>query len=227
MTAIFVTGTDTGAGKTAVACALARAARAAGLRVRVLKPIETGCARGADGELVPADALALAAAAGDDAPLTRLCPYRFELPAAPEVAAAAEGAAIELGRIAEALSLARKDAELVIVEGAGGLLVPITRELDMAGLAARFDLPLVVAARAALGTINHTLLTLEAARARELRVLGVVVSHITAVHSDADRRNLELLLGRLPARFLGELGHGAARVAGLDLPSLLTLAGSA
>ena len=89
MSAVFVTGTDTGAGKTAVACAIARSARAAGLRVRVLKPIETGCARGKDGELVAADALALAEAAGDRAPLARLCPYRFALPAAPEVAAAA------------------------------------------------------------------------------------------------------------------------------------------
>lgn len=226
MSAIFVTGTDTGAGKTAVACAIARAARAAGLRVRVCKPIETGCARGDDGELVPADALALAAAAGDDSPVTRLCPQRFALPAAPEVAAAAEGKRVDLAAIAESLALARKDADLAIVEGAGGLLVPIAPELDMAGLAARFDLPLVVVARAALGTINHTQLTLEAARARNLRVLGVVVSHTAAVHSDADRRNLELLLARLPARFLGTLEHGAERIAALDPLALLTLAGS-
>jgi dethiobiotin synthetase len=226
VTAIFVTGTDTGAGKTAVGCALARAARAAGLHVRVLKPIETGCTRGADGALVPADALALAAAAGDDAPLARVCPYRFALPAAPEVAAAAEGAVIELGPIADALADATKDADLVLVEGAGGLLVPIAPGLDMAGLAARFDLPLVVVARASLGTINHTLLTLEAARARNLRVLGVAVSHTGEVHSDADRRNLDLLLARLPARFLGELAHRADRIAGLDPVALLTLAGS-
>ncbi len=206
MSAVFVTGTDTGAGKTAVACALARAARAAGLHVRVLKPVETGCARGADGELVPADALALAEAAGDDAPLARLCPHRFALPAAPEVAAAAEGASIALEPIAAALALAAKDADLVLVEGAGG--------------------PIVVAARASLGTLNHTLLTLEAARARDLRVLGVVVSHTAKVHPDADRRNLELLLARLPARFLGELAHGAQRITGLDPLAFLTLAGS-
>ena len=222
MRAVFVTGTDTGCGKTAVACALARAARADGLRVRVMKPIETGCADDA-----PADALALAEAAGDDAPLERLCPYRFALPAAPEVAAAAEGRTIELARIADAFALAAKDADLVIAEGAGGLLVPIARGLDMADLAARLDLPLVVAARAALGTINHTLLTLEAAAARGLRVLGVAVSHTTAVHPPADQRNLELLLARLPVPFLGELRHGASRLAGLDLVSLLASAGSA
>lgn len=227
MSAIFVTGTDTGAGKTAIACALARSARSAGLHVRVLKPIETGCARGADGELVPADALALAAAAGDRAPLAQLCPYRLALPAAPEAAAAAEGAAIEFGPIADALALARKHADLVIVEGAGGLLVPIAPGLDMAALAARFDLPLVIAARAALGTINHTLLTLEAARGRDLRVLGVAVSHTTPALSPADRRNLDLLLARLPVRFLGELAHGARELPGFDPLAFVSSAGSA
>jgi dethiobiotin synthetase len=219
---VFVTGTDTGCGKTAVACALARAAREAGLRVRVIKPIETGCANDR-----PADALALAEAAGDDAPLERLCPYRFALPAAPEVAAAAEGRTIELARIADAFSRAAKDADLVIAEGAGGLLVPIAPGVDMAGLSARLDLPLVVAARATLGTINHTLLTLEAAAARGLRVLGVAVSYTTAVHPPADQRNLELLLARLPAPFLGELPHGARRLARFDLAALLASAGSA
>ena len=226
MSAIFVTGTDTGVGKTAVACAIARAARRAGLRVRALKPVETGCARGADGALVPADALALAAAAGDDAPLERLCPWRLELPAAPEVAAAAAGESLALAPIAEALAAARKDADLVLVEGAGGLLVPVFPGLDMAGLAARLDLPVLVVARAALGTINHTLLTLEAARARRLRVLGVAVSHTSSVHSHADRRNLDWLLARLPAPFLGELPHGAEELRGFDPVALLTAAGS-
>jgi len=97
----------------------------------------------------------------------------------------------------------------------------------MAGLAARLDLPLVVAARAALGTINHTLLTLEAAAARGLRVLGVAVSHTTAVHPPADQRNLELLLARLPVPFLAELPHGASQLARFDLAALLASAGSA
>jgi len=221
VSAIFVTGTDTGCGKTAVACALARSLRAAGRRVRVLKPIETGCERG-----VPADALALAEAAQDDAPLERLCPYRLALPAAPEVAAHAEGVAIDLERIEAALARARSDADLVIVEGAGGLLVPVTSGLDMAGLAAHLGLPLLVAARASLGTINHTLLTLEAARTRKLRLLGVVVSHATAVLSPADRRNLDLLLERLPVPLLGELGFGEKLLpATFDSTAFLAAAG--
>jgi dethiobiotin synthetase len=204
--AVFVTGTDTGCGKTAVGCALARSLRASGRRVRVLKPIETGCAP------LPVDALALAEAAGDDAPLERLCPYRLPLPAAPEVAARAEGVKLELAPIRAALARARADADLVIVEGAGGLLVPIAPGLDMAGLAGALKLPVLVAARATLGTINHTRLTLEAAAARGLRVVGLVVSHTTPDLSPADRRNLDLLLEGLPVRFLGELGHGEAQL---------------
>jgi dethiobiotin synthetase len=191
--------------------------RATGRRVRVLKPIETGCAPH------PADALALAEAAGDDAPLERLCPYRLALPAAPEAAARAEGVKLELEPIARALATARADADLVIVEGAGGLLVPIGPGLDMAGLALALELPVLVAARAALGTINHSLLTLEAARARGLRVAGLVVSHTAPDLPPADRRNLELLLERLPAPFLGELAHGAKRLpAGFDAAAFLS-----
>jgi dethiobiotin synthetase len=226
VSAWFVAGTDTGCGKTAVACALARAGRDAGLHIRVLKPIETGCARGPDGALVPADALALATAAGDDAPVERLCPYRFELPAAPEVAAAEAGLHIDVSRIADAYALAERDADLVLAEAAGGLLVPIAPGLDMAGLSAHFDWPLVVVARAALGTINHTLLTLEAASLRGLRVLGVVVSHTAPDLSHAERRNLDRLIARLPARFLGELPHGAQKIPELDLVSLLKHAGN-
>ncbi len=208
MSAVFVTGTDTGCGKTAVASALARSIRDAGRRVRVLKPIETGCANG-----VPEDARALALAAEDDAELDRLCPYRLALPAAPEIAARDEGVPLGLGPIDAALARARADADLVIVEGAGGLLVPISPGLDMAGLAAHMRLPLLVVARAALGTINHTLLTLEAARARGLRVIGVVVSHTTEVLSPADRRNLDLLIERLGETFLGELRFAGTRLA--------------
>ena len=222
MSAVFVTGTDTGCGKTWVACAFARSLRAAGKRVRVLKPIETGCERG-----VAADALALAEAANDDAPIERLCPYRFALPAAPEVAAAAEGASLELAPIEAAFARACADADLVIVEGAGGLLVPISPRLDMAGLARHLRLPVVVATRAALGTINHTLLTLEAARARDLRVLGVVVSHAHTALSTAERRNLDLLIERLPVPLLGELPFGGQQLAAsFDAEAFLTAAGT-
>ncbi len=222
MSALFVTGTDTGCGKTRVACALAWGLRDAGLRVRVLKPVETGCEAG-----VPADARALAAAAGDVRSDTALCPYRLALAAAPAVAAAEAGIEIDPQRIAGALEDARAGADLVIVEGAGGLRVPLRPGLDMAGLAVALGLPLLVVARAALGTINHTQLTLEAAAADGLEVLGVVISHTRAQLPDGDARNLEGLRSALPVPLLGELAHSASRLTPRAVPGpILSLAGS-
>jgi dethiobiotin synthetase len=201
---LFIAGTDTGCGKTAVGRALAAAARARGLCVRVLKPIETGC--GPEG---PADALALAAAAGDTRPVAELCPYALALPAAPQAAAAAEGVAIELERIRAAYHAARRGADLVLVEAAGGLRVPIAPDLDMAGLARALELPVLVVARAALGTLNHTKLTLEAAARAGLQVVGVLVSHTTPELPPAERANLDLLPGLIDVPLLGELPHAA------------------
>ena len=200
MSGVFVTGTDTGAGKTVVACTLARALNAAGVDVGVLKPAETGV-----GDEGPLDALALREAAGCGDPLDDVCPQRFAMPAAPTVAAAAEGRSVDAGAILAAYARIRCRHGFVVVEGAGGLLVPATAELDMAGLAAALDLPILIAARAALGTINHTLLTLEAAERRGLTVAGVVVSHTAGVLSDADNSNLVALRASLGTRLLGEI----------------------
>ncbi len=207
MRGLFVTGTDTGVGKTFVTTALARALRAAGVDVGVMKPIETGVP--AEG---PEDARALRIAAGVDDPLELVCPVRFALPASPEAAAKAEHRTVPLAAIRDAhQTLARRHAFL-LVEGAGGLLVPIDAETDMADLARDFALPLLVVARPALGTVNHTRLTLEAARARGLPVLGVVISHASpaAAASEGDRRNLEGLVERLGDELLGEVGYAPA-----------------
>ncbi len=153
----------------------------------------------------PLDALALREAAGSAEPLERICPERFALPAAPSVAARAEGREVSLDAVRTAYEDLRKRHEIVVVEGAGGLLVPIREKLDMADLAAALGLPLLVVARAALGTINHTLLTLEAAAARELPVLGVVISHAGGELSPADADNLAELRASLGDRLLGEL----------------------
>ncbi len=207
MTGIFISGTDTGCGKTHVTCALARSARKRGLRVRVLKPVETGC--GQDGDtLVPRDALALAAAADDPRPIAEICPYPLRLPAAPEAAARAEGIQIDPERIERAYTEAAAGAELVLVEGAGGLLVPLAPGLDMAGLARRLALPLLIVARAGLGTLNHTRLTLEAARARDLEVRGLAISHTRPRLPASERANLDLLLEALATPCWGELPFG-------------------
>jgi dethiobiotin synthetase len=216
----FVTGTDTGVGKTVVACALARALRARGVDVGVMKPIETGVPP--EG---PLDAIALREAAGAKDDLDLVCPQRFALPAAPTVAAAAEGRRVDLAAVREAFVRLAQRHEWLIVEGAGGLLAPAAEGIPMAGLAQGLGLPLLVVARARLGTINHTRLTLEAAASRGLALAGVVISHGGAALPGADLENLAELRAELGARLVGEipcLSPGQSADPGcLDLTALL------
>jgi dethiobiotin synthetase len=163
----FVTGTDTGIGKTWVACRLAELARAKGLRCGVLKPAESG-----DG----GDTAKLARASRCRLPMDVLRPYAFKLPLAPAVAAAREGKRVRLSVVMRAFRAVRKVSDFTLVEGAGGLLVPYAPKLDGADIAKAMGLPLIIVARRGLGTINHSLLTLEAARRRGLKVAAVVLS---------------------------------------------------
>lgn len=197
---VFVTGTDTGVGKTVVGCAIAEALRRRGLDVGVMKPIETGV-----GTQGPLDAIALAEAAGATDPIDLICPQRFELPAAPSVAAAREGTSVDLFAIRRAFLALRERHAYLLVEGAGGLLVPIASDYAMVDLMAELHLPILVVARAALGTVNHTLLTLEAIERRGLPLAGVVVSHGPRQISAADRENLAVLRTALGARLVGEI----------------------
>jgi dethiobiotin synthetase len=168
---LFVTGTDTGVGKTEVACALLGGARAAGLDVGAMKPAQSGLVPGE-----PSDAERLREAAGGTDPMDLVCPYQFGPPLAPGVAARLGGVEISLARLLEAArALAARHAAL-LVEGAGGLLVPLTPAGTYADLAVALGLPVLVVARAGLGTVNHTALTLEALRARGLAVAGVVLN---------------------------------------------------
>lgn len=172
---IFITGTDTGCGKTTVGRAICAALRVRGLKVGVFKPVETGCDE-ADDQLVPVDARALARAAGCELPIEQVCPYRLRMPASPERAAAEEGLLLDKEALIEAWKTVHKSFDFIVAEGAGGLLVPITSELMMVDLPKLFELPVVIVARDALGTVNHTLLTIEAVRARGLELAGVIFS---------------------------------------------------
>jgi len=165
-----------------------------------MKPVETGVPRSG-----PEDARALRLAAGVDDALEEICPQRFALPASPEVAARAEGRSVSLDAIRSAWSGLARRRELMLVEGAGGLLVPLDARTDMADLARELALPLLVVARARLGTINHTRLTLEAAAARGVELFGVVISHADGELGDADARNLASLRERLGTRLLAEV----------------------
>lgn len=192
---ILVTGTDTGVGKTVVTCAVLRALRARGLAPVPIKPVETGCV-----DLQrPEDALSLSAAAGG-VDLATVCPFRYQTPASPWTAARIEGWKHSFDGIVDHVRAVQRDHELVIVEGAGGLLVPITEVRSYADLAAALGASLVVVARDALGTLNHTSLTLEAAISRGIPVLGVVLNAVATPDTVAlpHRDELSALWPRVP-----------------------------
>ena len=200
MAGIFVTGTDTGVGKTVVSCSLARGLHEQGVDIGVMKPAETGVGAGG-----PEDAQALAAAAGVTDPLELICPLQYTIPAAPEACARDEERPAEFAPILKAYKELTEKHEHLLVEGAGGILVPFSMQHSMADLVARLELPVLIVARASLGTINHTLLTLEACDARKLEVLGVVISHSTGPLTDADQANFEVLRDLIGKRLIGEI----------------------
>lgn len=226
---IFITGTDTGVGKTMTTAILACTLRQQGWRVGVMKPAETGCEE-RDGCLVGADASFLQALSGCEAPVEIVNPYRFREPVAPAVAAEREGGAIDLQHIAACYAQLAAEYDLVLVEGAGGLLVPLTEDKNYLDLCALLDIPLIVVARNVLGTINHTALTITVA-AQRCRVLGIVLNTLEPQHSDSSQAsNIDSLRrwGRAPllgvtpytreqtAKVLARLGTG------IDVATMLT-----
>ncbi|HWP84290.1 MAG TPA: dethiobiotin synthase [Terriglobia bacterium] len=190
---ILVTGTDTGVGKTFVGCGLLAALRSQGLRVAPFKPAETGCETDAhSGELIPADAVRLREAAGSGAPLEVICPYRFSLPVAPWVAAQRE-AEIDPAFLVRQFERLAAAHDLVVVETAGGILVPLNEQFHFGDLARRLRLPVLVVAASRLGVLNHTLLTLEYLRAAGLPTLGVILNHPASDTTPAVATNEETL----------------------------------
>ena len=174
-TGIFITGTDTEIGKTVVAGGLAAALKAAGVVVGVMEPIASG---GVDhkGCIVSEDAIFLKHAAQVDDTLHLINPICLRHPLAPSVAAEIEGVSINPQQIDEAFVELCRRHEFIVVEGVGGIAVPICEEMLVANLAQRFQLPLLIVARSNLGTINHTVLTVEFARSYNLELRGIVLN---------------------------------------------------
>ena len=210
MKGFFIAGTDTGVGKTEIARALCALLRERGWAPLALKPVETGCAPDA-----PEDALALRDACGSQQALDDLCPYRFGLPAAPLVAAQAEGRSIDLLRIEQIVARAKAP---IVVEAAGGLLVPLAREaaaLDPADrappqalitnldLADRLRLPVLLVGRAGLGTLNHCALSVQALERRGLEVAAVVLNRVAPQDDPSVERNARWVRELTGARVLG------------------------
>jgi dethiobiotin synthetase len=176
---LFITGTDTGVGKTVVAAALAAVLRRRGADVGVMKPIATGCLRRREG-LVSEDAEFLAKAADAPEPLEEISPIRLAEPLAPTVAAARAGLELDLAPMWAAWRRLGAAHDAMIVEGIGGLLCPVTPRRLLADLVPGFGLPLLIVARSGLGTINHAALTVEAARSRGLAIAGIVINGYNA-----------------------------------------------
>jgi dethiobiotin synthetase len=204
MKGIFVTGTDTGVGKTEIACGLLRAWRAAGRDVAAMKPAQSGV-----GPAEPSDAQRLADAAGTGDPAELVCPYSFAAPLAPAVAARLAGVAIDLQRILGAARelAARHDA--LLVEGAGGLLVPLTPRETYADLAVALGYPVLVVARTGLGTVNHAALTVEALRARGLAIAGIVLNAASAERDPSEPHNAAEIERLSGVPVLGAISHCA------------------
>lgn len=206
MRALFVSGTDTGVGKTTVAAGILAALTRRGHAVFGLKPVETGCDVDSSGDMVPKDALLLRQAAGlGQLPISAIAPYRYQTPVCPASAARLEGNPFSIDLVRTAMSQHKVD--LLLVEGAGGLLCPYTDGLLAADLARELDLSLLVVGRASLGTINHTLLTLSEARHRGLDVVGVVLSRQMAQRGPDEEDNPGHIARLGNVRVLGVLPH--------------------
>lgn len=202
--AIFITGTDTGVGKTFFTAGLARWLKSGGLRVGVMKPAETGCAT-RDGELYAEDAWQLKEAAGSAASMEKICPYRLPEPLAPSIAAERAGVRIDIDHLLALLDDAKAANDITLVEGAGGLLVPLLPSYTFADFARVAKLPVLVVAANKLGVINHLLLTLEHASGRGLTLLGYVLNRLSGEPSLAADTNREVLAGLTGIPCLGEL----------------------
>jgi len=208
---LFVTGTDTGIGKTVVAAGVAAALARKGVNVGVMKPVSTG-ARRQGAKLISEDARLLIEAAGVRDPVELVNPVCLQPALAPSVASRVSHHPIDLTRIWKAYKILSKMHEVVIVEGVGGLLVPILERYYVSDLIERLDLRALVVTRPTLGTINHTLLTVRVARQQGIELCGLVVNHHEKFKLGiAERMNPELLeslanvplLGEVP--FLGDL----------------------
>ncbi|MEK6694839.1 MAG: dethiobiotin synthase [Nitrospirota bacterium] len=227
---VLITGTDTGVGKTIATAAVVTALTTNGVNTGVMKPIATGTSAGADALSDP-DWLASVTGVGDPSDL--IAPYRFLTAAAPLIAAAREGLAIEPARIIGAFQALSARHDCVVVEGIGGVMVPLTPDLLVVDLVKLMGLPVLVVARASLGSINHTLLTLECLRNRGIAICGLIFNHPSPPPAGTDESDTAQTILRLSGlRSFGELPycaglpsawdkHRDALIARLDVQGLL------
>jgi dethiobiotin synthetase len=208
---VFIAGTDTGIGKTHVACALLHALRNAGTQACGMKPVASGCARTPDG-LRNEDALALIAASDPQPDYATCNPYAFEPAIAPHLAAGDAGVPMELANIGAAYQRLAAQAECVVVEGVGGWMVPLADSLDAGAISRALNLPVILVVGLRLGCINHARLSARAIEQDGCELLGWIGNRVDPAMQRADA-NLETLRRLLPAPCLGVLPHGVAPAA--------------
>ncbi|MDA8084325.1 MAG: dethiobiotin synthase [Nitrospiraceae bacterium] len=199
----FVTGTDTGVGKTIVAGAIIRAMRRFGLRGGAMKPIESGCGREGD-LLIPFDGMSLKQASHMDDLITMVTPCCFEAPLAPLPASETEMRKVSIPAIRNAFSKLSAKYDAMVVEGIGGLLVPIKKNYAVIDLASDLGLPLIVVAKPGLGTINHTMLTVKYALKEGLDVAGVIINYsMPPENTPSEKTNAQVLERICPVPVIG------------------------
>ncbi len=218
----FITGTDTGVGKTIVTAAILAALRGDGIDAVAMKPVQTGASRGRSPDLdVCAKAAKWRIPANE---FEDLCPFRFSFPASPHLAARLARRTIAPKKIIAAFHRLRRRHTAIIVEGAGGLLVPYGDAFDQGDLIAALNLPVVLVARAGLGTLNHTLLTVEALRRRKIPIALIVLSHATGGTTEIERDNETFLCKKMkpvPVVALPFLRRNNFAKAGVEMIRLL------
>lgn len=205
---LFIAGTDTGVGKTVVAAGLVRLARKWGLRCVAVKPVETGCSI-QSGSLYPEDGEFLREASENDISSDECTPFRFSIPASPARAAALSGSRIFVSDLVEHVHTVSESYDLIVVEGAGGLMVPIEANLMMIDVIQRLEYPVVLVARSRLGTVNHTVLSAEALRHREIALDGILLSSLddeAGPEEPYTPRDIEDLVEDAPVSVLPHLG---------------------
>jgi dethiobiotin synthetase len=209
---LLLTGTDTEVGKTWITTQIARELRQNNQRVGVYKPVCSGSATRETGEIFWPDIDALAQSIGHEFPLDWICPQRFHAPLAPPVAARMEGRTIDSQLLRTGCDQWVGQVDLLLVEGVGGLLCPVSDDETIAELAADIGYPLLIVARAGLGTINHTLLTIEVAQRRALPIAGIILNQCSVTHDQAIATNPDEIAVRTDVPLLGTLDFGSTCV---------------
>ncbi|MCX8031468.1 MAG: dethiobiotin synthase [Thermodesulfovibrionales bacterium] len=208
---VFITGTDTGVGKTVISALILRALINIGVKPSVIKPIETGCIK-KDSNLIPSDGIFLKDMAEMDDPIDIIVPIKYELPLSPLVASRIENKPISFQRIDHSFELLINKYDFLIAEGAGGILVPVAisnnalqkKTIYIADIVKRFNLPLIVVSRATLGTINHTLLTVNYAMSIGINIVGIIINYSKSSDTDiSEKTNPQIIHELSPVPVLG------------------------